>query len=42
MSEHPVPPDDHHPQTVTRNARIGLALFAVYLVMYGGFVGLNA
>ena len=41
MSEHPVP-DDHHPQTVTRNARIGLALFAVYLVLYGGFVALNA
>jgi uncharacterized membrane protein (DUF485 family) len=41
MSEPPVPPDDH-PQTVTRNARVGLVLFAVYLVLYGGFVGLNA
>lgn len=26
---------------MTRNARIGLALFAVYLILYGGFVGLN-
>jgi len=26
----------------TRNARIGLVLFAVYLVMYGGFVALAA
>ena len=34
--------DDHHPQTVTRNARVGLALFAVYLVLYGGFMALNA
>ncbi len=25
----------------TRNARIGLVLFAVYLVLYGGFVLLN-
>lgn len=26
----------------TRNARIGLFLFCVYLVLYGGFVFLNA
>ena len=26
----------------SRNARIGLILFAVYLLFYGGFVGLNA
>jgi len=26
----------------TRNARIGLVLFAVYVVLYGGFVLLNA
>jgi uncharacterized membrane protein (DUF485 family) len=26
----------------TRNARMGLVLFAVYLVLYGGFVLLNA
>ena len=26
----------------TRNARIGMVLFVVYLVLYGGFVFLNA
>ena len=26
----------------TRNARIGLILFFIYLVLYGGFVFLNA
>ena len=34
--------DDHHPQTVSRNARVGLALFLVYSALYGGFVALNA
>jgi uncharacterized membrane protein (DUF485 family) len=34
--------DDHHPETVSRNARVGLALFAVYLFLYGGFMALNA
>jgi uncharacterized membrane protein (DUF485 family) len=29
-------------QTVARNARYGLALFAAYLVLYGGFMVLNA
>lgn len=27
---------------MTRNARVGLILFGVYLVLYGGFVLLNA
>jgi uncharacterized membrane protein (DUF485 family) len=27
---------------MTRNSRVGLILFSVYLVLYGGFVGLNA
>lgn len=27
---------------LTRNARVGLVLFAVYLVLYGGFVFINA
>lgn len=27
---------------MTRNARIGLILFVIYLVLYGGFVFLNA
>ena len=34
--------DDHHTETVSRNARVGLVLFAVYLVLYGGFMVLNA
>jgi uncharacterized membrane protein (DUF485 family) len=34
--------DDHHPETVSRNARIGLVLFAVYCVLYGGFMVMNA
>ena len=34
--------DDHHAPTVARNARIGLWLFAVYLLLYGGFMALNA
>ena len=40
----PAPPthDDHHPETVTRNARVGLALFVVYLLLYAGFMALNA
>ena len=33
-------PDD--PATSSRNARYGLVLFAVYLVLYGGFVLINA
>ena len=34
--------DDHHPETVSRNARVGLVLFAVYCVLYGGFMVMNA
>ena len=34
--------DDHHAPTIARNARIGLWLFAVYVVLYGGFMVLNA
>ena len=36
------PHDDHHPETVSRNARVGLWLFAAYLLLYGGFMALNA
>ena len=38
---HPVH-DDHHPETVSRNARVGLGLFFAYLVLYAGFMGLSA
>ena len=34
--------DDHHAPTIARNARIGLWLFALYLLLYGGFMVLNA
>jgi uncharacterized membrane protein (DUF485 family) len=39
--------DDHVPEKenaadVQRNARLGLALFFVYLLLYGGFMGLSA
>ena len=34
--------DDHHAPTIARNVRIGLWLFAVYVLLYGGFMVLNA
>jgi uncharacterized membrane protein (DUF485 family) len=37
-----LPKDDDHPEISARNARYGLWLFAVYLVFYGGFMGLSA
>ena len=33
---------DNHPETVSRNARNGLLLFAIYVVLYVGFMLLNA
>lgn len=30
------------PETMARNARVGLMLFFVYLLLYGGFMLLNA
>ena len=38
LEDHP----DNHPETVSRNARNGLLLFAVYVVLYVGFMLLNA
>ena len=37
-TDHP----DHHPETVGRNARNGLMLFAIYVALYIGFMLLNA
>jgi uncharacterized membrane protein (DUF485 family) len=34
--------DDHHAPTIARNVRIGLWLFAVYVLLYGGFMVMNA
>uniref|UniRef100_A0A7C2JYI2 DUF485 domain-containing protein n=1 Tax=Schlesneria paludicola TaxID=360056 RepID=A0A7C2JYI2_9PLAN len=36
------PQEVEDPAMTRRNARNGLWLFAVYLAIYGGFVGLNA
>ena len=42
MDHGPHQPDESQDAaTSARNARIGLQLFAVYLVLYGGFVLLN-
>lgn len=39
----PPPPHEHDSDlTAARNSRYGLALFALYLLLYGGFVLLNA
>jgi uncharacterized membrane protein (DUF485 family) len=39
----PPPPREHDSAlTAARNSRYGLALFALYLLLYGGFVLLNA
>ncbi len=40
MSELPLHHEDH-PAVISRNARIGLALFAVYFSLYVGFLLLN-
>jgi uncharacterized membrane protein (DUF485 family) len=34
--------NDDHPEISARNARYGLWLFAVYVVLYAGFMGLSA
>ncbi|WP_406693799.1 DUF485 domain-containing protein [Singulisphaera sp. Ch08] len=36
------PSDDDHPELAAANAQAGLWLFAVYLALYAGFVGLSA
>lgn len=42
MSHDPPLSHDDHPHVITRNSRYGLVLFAIYLVLYGGFVALAA
>ena len=39
--QHVAAPDEH-PEISSRNSRYGLVLFAIYLVLYGGFMLLNA
>jgi uncharacterized membrane protein (DUF485 family) len=36
------PQSDEQPTVLARSARTSLWLFAVYLIFYGGFMGLNA
>ncbi len=38
-AEHP--DADDHPERSARNARIGLWLFAAYVLLYAGFMGVN-
>ena len=33
---------DHHPETVSRNARVGMTLFILYVFFYVGFMVLTA
>jgi uncharacterized membrane protein (DUF485 family) len=41
MHDHENVREDEHPDLVARNTRIGLGLFAVYLLLYAGFMGLS-
>ncbi len=36
------PHPDHHAPTIARNVRYGLWLFALYVLLYGGFMALAA
>jgi len=36
------PSDDDDPEISARNSRYGLWLFAIYLILYCGFMGLSA
>jgi uncharacterized membrane protein (DUF485 family) len=38
----PLPAGEDHPDLVGANARAGMWLFGVYLMLYAGFVGLSA
>jgi uncharacterized membrane protein (DUF485 family) len=43
MSEHDDPEhEDNNTDIHARNARYGLILFFIYLLLYGGFVGISA
>ena len=39
---HNQPDADDHPEISARNSRYGLWLFSLYVVLYGGFMGLSA
>lgn len=42
FDHHAAPASDQAEPNSVRNRRMGLLLFAVYLALYGGFVGINA
>ena len=43
MTDHtPAPAEPPDPAAAAHNARLGLALFALYLVAYAGYVAVNA
>jgi len=42
FESHPTSQEQHDPRTAARNARYGAILFLAYLLLYGGFVGINA
>ena len=42
MSEHDPAHEDNDTDIHARNSRYGLILFSIYLLLYGGFVGLCA
>ncbi len=42
FDHHPVPAEKENEPTARRNARYGLLLFGLYLLLYGTFVWLNA
>jgi uncharacterized membrane protein (DUF485 family) len=41
MHDHENVREQEHPGLVARNTRIGLVLFAIYLALYAGFMGLS-
>jgi uncharacterized membrane protein (DUF485 family) len=41
MHDHENVREDEHPEAVVRSTRTGLVLFAFYLGLYGGFMGLS-
>ena len=42
LDDTPLPDEPRDPASERHNARLGLALFAVYLLAYAVFVGINA
>lgn len=41
MHDHENIREDEHPEIVAHNTRLGLMLFAIYCLLYGGFMGLS-